>query len=70
MNKTIKNPCFFTTVTLENNKQLITAICMDCQKEKNLTGWYWDSDFNEEDDEIKCHFCSNIIFLRENNEDK
>jgi len=64
----IKNPCYFVTVPKEKMK-VMTAICIDCQKEKQLVGWYWDKDFNEQDNEINCHFCRKSIFIRETNEE-
>ena len=63
-----KNPCYFVTA-LKEGIEVITAICVDCQEEKQLVGWYWDKDFNEQDNRIDCHFCKKAIFIREPNEE-
>lgn len=61
----IKTPCYFTVVK-ENDREVISAVCVKCKKEKKLEGWYWNQDFNPEEEEILCRYCSDIILKRIN----
>lgn len=61
----IKKPCYFTVVKHKDNKERISAVCVECKKSKNLQGWYWNSDFHPEEEKIVCHYCPSVIYLKE-----
>jgi hypothetical protein len=67
--KMIKKHCYFVVVK-EDNKEVVSAICVRCKEEKKLEGWYWNQDFHPDEEEILCRLCSDIIFKRENDKNE
>lgn len=66
----MKNPCYILFTNTNNTEDAtINCICVSCHEAKKINGWYWDKGFFQ-DEEVRCSSCDNLIFKREDNEDK
>jgi len=64
--ETIKEPSYWWIDTnLPEEEQVVSAICIECQKNKKLQAWYWDGDYV---DDLNCKLCNKIIYKQETDE--
>lgn len=48
-----------------DSEKVMTALCVKCQKEKQLEAWFWDGEkYGYGDYDLQCHFCKHIIHKR------
>lgn len=60
-------PCYYCTVGPEEDQRM-SAVCVECKKEKNINGWYWPGNLKGYGEPlVMCHVCQKEIH---NNEDK
>jgi hypothetical protein len=54
-------PCFWYV-----NEEKVTAICVTCQQEHKIEGWYWPGDEKGYGDyDLDCFLCKTTIHKRE-----
>lgn len=59
----IQKPCYwYTDQSLPVEEQIISAICLECQKKHSIKGWYWAGDINGYGDyDLNCSKCNLFI---------